>query len=112
MKLLSISLLLFVSTSLFALPTSFDSFAVEKMAPDSGASYSSAIELSWPSISGASAYLLVVTENGSIIMQSTVYGTSKTLTGLIPGHNYQCKVSGIINGSQSTDYIIWNDVNP
>ncbi len=73
---------------------------------------SSSVDISWPSLYGATAYSVIVIENGTTIMQTTVIGTSYKITGLVSGHHYSYRVAGIFNGNQSADYIIFDDTNP
>jgi hypothetical protein len=73
---------------------------------------SNVVEVSWPQVSGVQSYLVVVTENGTLVHQSNAYGTSKMVNGLALGHTYHCTVVGMINGSQVTDYIIAMDIMP
>lgn len=124
MKLFLSSLLILVSTALFAVPNSvqsnhfkqanqvltFDIFSyADSYSTNSG---SNSIELSWPAVSGASAYIVEISENGSKVYLTTTAGTSKSISGLEPGHIYHCTVSSIIPGNQPTDYIIAMDVMP
>ena len=69
------------------------------------------VELSWSEVAGANAYLLIVTDNGLPFLQTTVFGTTKTLNGLITGHTYRCMIT-VIGGAQESDYIIMNDIMP
>lgn len=72
----------------------------------------STADLNWSSVSGAYAYFLVVTDNGSPFLQATVFGTTRTLAGLTTGHTYHCTVASMCNGSEVSDYIIAYDINP
>ena len=124
MRLLLFTLQLLISTSLLALPESNSLSAYEHnegllacnlyeiSTLNVEAPHTNAPEVSWSSVPGAYAYTVEVTENGSTVLLSTVYGTSKTLTGLVSGHTYQCKVKGIITGGESSDYIIIMDIMP
>ena len=69
-------------------------------------------ELSWPAVSGAYAYTLAGTDNGIPFLQTTVIGTSRTVTGMVSGHNYHFTVSSKCDGSQTSSYIITYDINP
>lgn len=124
MRLLLFTLQLLISTSLLALPESNSLSAYEHnegllacnlyeiSALTAEIPHSNAPEISWSPVSGAYAYIVEVTENGAIVLQNTVYGTSKTLNGLVSGHTYHYTVKGIITGGQVTDYIISNDIMP
>ena len=124
MRLLLFTLQLLISTSLLALPEfnslnayehnegllAYNHYEISTLNVE--APYTNAPEVSWSSVPGAHAYMVEVTENGSTVLLSTVYGTTKTLNGLIPGHTYHCTVSSIINGKQSTNFIIAMDIMP
>ena len=69
-------------------------------------------QLTWSGVSGAVAYQLVVTDNGSPFLQTTVSGTSYVLSGLTIGHTYHYTVGGMCSGSQTSSYIIGNDMVP
>lgn len=123
MRFLLLTLQLLISTSLLALPESNNLSAYEHSEGLLSCSnvnstlteegiHNNAPEVSWSSVPGAYAYTVEVTENGSTVLQNTVYGTSKTLSGLVSGHTYQCKVKGIITGGESSDYIIIMDIMP
>jgi len=118
MKLLLLSLQLFFATCLFAMPSSIDLNRHEHSSgslyflTEPSQSHSNIVEVSWSSVPDAYAYFLVVTENGSPVTQTIVYGTNKKLNNLLPGHSYHCTVSSIINGGQSTDFIIVMDIMP
>lgn len=72
----------------------------------------STADLNWNFVSSAIGYRLEVTDNGSPFLQTTIYGTSTTLTGLTSGHTYHCTVASICSGGQISDFIIWDDTNP
>lgn len=73
---------------------------------------STTASLSWESVSGAYGYTLIVTDNGIPILQTEITGTSTTLSGLVTGHIYNCIIATKCDPTQTSGYIICNDILP
>lgn len=74
--------------------------------------HANTVPISWQPVQGANTYRVTVTANGSVVLDTYTTNTTKNLQGLQQGQVYRCTVAPIINGNQSADFIIVEDIMP